>query len=99
LGKPAFTFQPYEFGDGWTKRTLVWGRFYRPVKTYKSFADCPKIPNLYIRPNRKTPSLAFNHLGHKKFIRAFDPFIVKTDAEFRAITPPGFAMAFFLANQ
>lgn len=32
LGEPRFTFQPYEFGDPWTKRTALWGRFNLPVR-------------------------------------------------------------------
>ena len=29
LGKPAFTFDPWEFGDGYQKRTALWGVFQR----------------------------------------------------------------------
>jgi hypothetical protein len=57
--------------------------------------DCPHIKGLYIRPNRATPSIAFNHLGHKKYIRAFDNYHPVDDASFRAITSPAFAQAFF----
>lgn len=32
LGKPAFIFQPYEFGDGYSKRTCLWGNFNNPEK-------------------------------------------------------------------
>jgi site-specific DNA-cytosine methylase len=31
MGKPALTFQPWQFGDGWTKATDLWGRFAPPV--------------------------------------------------------------------
>jgi len=31
LGPPAMRFHPYEFGDPWTKRTWLWGRFCPPV--------------------------------------------------------------------
>lgn len=27
LGPPRMTFQPYEFGDPWSKRTCLWGEF------------------------------------------------------------------------
>lgn len=30
LGKPALTFNPCDYGDPWTKRTLLWGRFNPP---------------------------------------------------------------------
>jgi len=32
LGKPAFEFNPYEFGDGYKKRTMLWGWFNEPKK-------------------------------------------------------------------
>jgi len=32
LGQPQFTFDPYEFGDPWTKRTCLWGEFTIPKK-------------------------------------------------------------------
>ena len=99
IGKPQYSFQPWMYGDGWSKRTLLWGKFNMPEKKYKRYEDCPHIDGLYIRPGRKTPSIAFNHVGHKKFIRAFDCYNLQTDAEFRAITPPAFAKAFFEANQ
>lgn len=32
LGNPSFTFDPCDFGDPWTKRTLLWGQFTHPTK-------------------------------------------------------------------
>ena len=32
LGDPALTFDPWEFGDPWTKKTLVWGKFALPER-------------------------------------------------------------------
>lgn len=32
LGKPRHTFHPFEYGDPWTKRTCLWGRFTMPEK-------------------------------------------------------------------
>lgn len=37
LGKPSFIFNPCDFGDPWTKKTLLWGNFNIPVK-------CPVEP-------------------------------------------------------
>lgn len=31
LGPPAFSFQPCDYGDAWTKRTFLWGKFNVPV--------------------------------------------------------------------
>lgn len=33
LGDPAYTFNPCDFGDPYTKRTLLWGRFNSDLKT------------------------------------------------------------------
>ena len=32
LGAPRFTFQPYEFGEPYSKATWLWGSFERPTK-------------------------------------------------------------------
>jgi len=77
---------------------MLWGNFQYPVKVFRKWEDVPKIEGLYYRPKRKTASLAFQHLSHKKFIRAFDPYIVDNDAALRSITSPAFATAFFLSN-
>jgi len=39
LGKSAFDFQPYEFGDNYKKRTHLWGWFNMP---YKRPIECTK---------------------------------------------------------
>ncbi len=98
LGKPKMSFQPWEYGDAWTKRTDIWGNYNVPEKVYKDWKDVPKLP-LYIRPNREKPNFAFLHKSAIKDIPQLSEYNPKTDAEFRAITPPSFAKAFFLANQ
>jgi len=99
LGKPSYMFHPWWFGDPWTKLTYLWGQFNKPEILYNKWEDVPKIEGLYIRPGREKPSLACQHLGHKKLIHQMDGLCASDDAEFRAITPPGFAKAFFKANQ
>jgi len=32
LGKPQFKFDPCDFGDAYTKKTYLWGKFNQPVK-------------------------------------------------------------------
>ena len=98
LGKPEFTFQPWEFGDPWTKRTCIWGKFNNPEKLYSNWEDVPKL-DLYTRPNRGKPNYAYLHKSAVKCIPQLSGYNPKTDAEFRAITPPGFAQEFFKANQ
>lgn len=113
LGKPDFVYQPWEFGSPWTKRTALWGKFNEPKRVYQNWEDVPKIPELYIRPNRGKPSLAFMHAkAHGKYIPEFAPFMDKilkkpsrdrvngggADMEFRSLCSQKFAQAFFEAN-
>jgi site-specific DNA-cytosine methylase len=98
LGKPNLSFQPYEFGDAWCKRTQIWGKFNIPVKIH-TWEEVKKIPELYIRPGRRRPSIAFCHKSHQKYMDSIKDFKISTDAEFRAITPQGFAQAFYEANK
>ena len=78
LGKPAFEFSPYEFGDGYKKRTCLWGHFNEPITK--------RIKN------------PFALYGEIKDIHP-EKFGELTRTERRAITPTGFANAFFKANQ
>lgn len=97
LGRPRFVFQPWEFGDPWTKRTAIWGDFVPPEPVYGDWNDVPKLP-LYIRPGRKKPNMVWLHKSSKALIPSFSGFSADTDAAFRAITPQGFARAFYAAN-
>lgn len=98
LGKPTLTFQPWEYGDPWTKRTDIWGCFNVPKKLYKRWEDVPNKLPLYTRPGRGKPNFAYLHKSAHKDIPQLAFADPKTDADFRAITPPGFAQAFFNAN-
>jgi hypothetical protein len=49
LGPPAFTFDPCDFGDPYTKHTLLWGEFAEPVK-------CPVEPTEGSKMHRLPPS-------------------------------------------
>ena len=80
LGKPLFTFQPYEFGNRYKKRTDLWGYFNEPKKkpvelTKKEIKDS----RVNTRPLPKIKGLSVS--------------------ERRAITPQGFAKAFYKANK
>lgn len=87
LGKPPLTFNPYNYGDGYTKKTDLWGFYNLPKKspvklTAQQSRDCsinnrilPPVPEGYVLPG------------------------VRKQAIRRAITPPGFANAFYKANK
>ena len=79
LGKPAFEFNPYDFGDDYKKKTHLWGWFNDPIKNP---IECtkPKFDRL------KTKEIHPEYYGEL------------TRQERRAITPTGFAKAFYEAN-
>lgn len=85
LGAPAFTFDPWEFGDGYQKRTALWGSFKEPQKHPTAMSAKAKkgVKFDYLRSKDIHPE-AFGALGRQ---------------ERRAITPAGFARAFFDANR
>lgn len=99
LGPPKYKYQPWWYGSPWTKETAMWGEFNIPPRQYTNWDDVEKIPELYTRPGRGKPSLAFMHKSHKQFIREFDCFEVDSDMEFRSLNSQKFAKAFFQANQ
>lgn len=98
MGPPQLTFQPWEYGDPWTKRTDIWGEFNAPAKIYKAWEDVPDKLQLYTRPGRGKPNFAYLHKSAWSNIPQLSFHKPETDAEFRAMTPPGFAKAFFDAN-
>jgi len=83
LGKPVMTFDPYEFGDRYTKKTDLWGYFNIPTKNPVDLNQ--EELDLCAVNNRCLPSIS-DFTGSKQKAR-------------RAITPRGFATAFFKANQ
>lgn len=98
LGIPPLTFQPWYYGDPWTKATDIWGNFRPPQRIYQNWDDVPKLP-LYTRPGRGKPNFAFLHKSAWEEIPQLHFHKPETDAEFRAMTPPGFAKAFYEANK
>ena len=84
MGKPAFSFDASEFGEDYNKATDLWGYFNEPKKKqeYIRFPSTDKN-------TRKLPSLPENYVLPKGESRI---------SARRAITPRGFAEAFFKAN-
>lgn len=99
LGNPVMTYEPWHFGSPWTKKTALWGKFIPPPRTYQKWEDVPKIPELYVRPNRPKPSLAFMHKSAAKLIPEFSCFSPDSDMEFRSLCSQKFAQAFFKFNK
>lgn len=95
ISQPAFTFDPWEFGDGYQKRTALWGHFATPKKkpvpmTAEAKAKAKTNSTLH------TLGVKFDYLKSKDI---HPEFFGKFDRQTRrSITPPGFANAFFKAN-
>ena len=83
LGKPVFTFDPCDFGDPYTKKTDLWGYFNIPKKN-------PVKPEYVDFESGKRMSKMHYETSCKSGERR---------RILRAITPPGFAKAFFEANR
>lgn len=83
-GKCLLEFQPYEFGDGYTKRTRLWGHF-NPM-LFRNFVKPVK------QKMTKTGSGACSTYS-------IELFYGKKGKAIRDITPPGFAKAFFEAQK
>jgi len=75
LGKPWY-FQPYHFGDPWTKKTGLWGSFNLPLK-------------------RDNGNIRWSDQG--SWSQILGGKSEKTKA-IRSVTPAGFAIEFFKAN-
>lgn len=86
LGKPAMTYQPYEFGENYSKKTCLWGNF-----------NIPEILPLF--RGKKTVDL-FHH-GLLKDIKSISDTVnnPKTRQELRSICSSKFAQAFYEANK
>ncbi len=82
LGDPDMIFDPWEFGDGWQKKTALWGDFNPPTKTVKE---------------KPEGVVKFSMLKSKDI---YPEYYGKLSRKVRrAITPPGFARAFYEANK
>lgn len=96
LSKPAFTFDPWEFGDGYQKRTAIWGNFNEPKKNPIPMTDEAK-KKAKTNSTLHTLGTKFDYLKSKDIHpEAFGKFDRQAR---RSITPAGFAQAFFQANQ
>ena len=98
LGKPDFTYHPWNFGDPWTKHTALWGNFNAPKKIYSHKHEVEANPSLYVRPGKSFPGMYQLHKSAIKNIPAFDGIEVEDDMSFRSLCPQGFANAFFAVN-
>ena len=102
LGKPVATYQPYQYGSPWTKKTSLWGNFNMSPPIYKKWEDVPtRIPHLWIKQGRNKPSLAHQHKSAIYYIDELYRFhdSIDNDTAFRSLCSQKFAKAFKEANQ
>lgn len=90
LGKPAFAFDPCQFGDPYTKRTCLWGTFNIPTQK-----PVKPIAGNFVRRTTSFKKLKAHQVpeGYQKATK------IPLDTIIRSITPEGFAKAFFEANK
>ncbi len=84
LGPPVMKFDPCDYGDAYTKKTLLWGKFNWP---YKKNQVQPEY--YYYANGKKRGSYYHVKLGGKS----------ERTKKLRSVTPAGFANAFFKANR
>lgn len=94
LGHPAIVFNPYDFGDGYQKKTCLWGFFNIPKK--KPLKEYVKDYIHTINPGGKSLK-KFDRLTTAEIHPEY--YGKLTRQERRAVTPVGFAKAFFEANR
>ena len=86
MGGPEYKFNPFNFGDPYTIKTYLWGKFNIPMFP---LGIEPKI----INPVEHTGSNSTKKQTPISWISG------KNRKERRAITPPGFAQTFYEANK
>ena len=91
LGKPALIFEPYEYGDPYTKKTAIWGEFKEPKKCIVEKLD--NVRGNFTKYNKDYNSLKDIPIGYCEKT-GYDKRTVR-----RSMTPLGFAKAFYEANK
>ena len=109
LGKPAFVFDPYEFGHYYQKKTAIWGMFNEPKKTpveipkeARTSTNRGKLTSIWKKMKEKAKTNSqdlpkFDYMKSKDIAPEWFGKLSRQDR--RAITPRGFAKAFFKANK
>lgn len=87
LGQPKMRFDPKDYGDPYTKRTCLWGKFCPPGKWYPARLTALEVQRSKVNSMAKYPRLT-----------EIADITSGSQKERRAMTPPGFAKAFFEAN-
>lgn len=99
LGTPVVYFNPCDYGDPWTKKTCLWGKFNVPKKN-KVDAKSGFLPHKILsNPVSKNQINKLIECGYlpENYETVYGK--LKDRQTIRAITPSGFANAFFESNR
>jgi hypothetical protein len=101
IGLPhVWEFTPSDYGDPWSKRTCLWGRF-NPPWSRLCLADGPLISGHSSVREYPLFGQRIVSRGWHKFPKKFGNMTAEEKESrrtWRSTTPPGFARAFFEAN-
>jgi len=87
LGPPRHIFDPCDYGDPWTKKTLLWGSF------------VPPIPGSVVTSTRPVTPTEGSRVHRLPGVRPSDSVeVARRKRAARSETPAGFARAFFEFN-
>jgi hypothetical protein len=97
LGEPKLVFDPWEYGDPYTKKTAIWGEFKIPEKKPVKKRD-------FEHPTTKNARDFITCVEHfSDFKKIPDGYCEKTGYSkrkvLRSMTPLGFAQQFYKANK
>jgi len=96
LGHPSFTFNPWEFGDAYKKKTAIWGYYNLPIKTVTDINSILTQQQQQLHKTNSQPLPKFDYMRSKDIHpEALGKFNRQAR---RSITPQGFARAFYKAN-
>lgn len=75
LGKPAFVYQPYQFGDDYSKKTNLWGIFNEPSRLFFSrqigYNKTPSHIHTPMTERDREKRTDLRSIASKGFTRAF----------------------------
>ena len=87
LGKAKMWFHPCDYGDAYTKKTALWGRFNMPIKNFVE-------PEFVEFVSKKGEKKRMSKIHWEAF-----RLPIQERMQVRSITPQGFAKAFYEANK
>lgn len=97
LGPPKWKFDPFQFGDPYTKRTWLWGHFTPPLPLWSKQAG-EQVEPTWSAPGGVSPRDHDRRVLTKQSAKTANCFTLRTRATERSATPKGFSQAFFEAN-